>query len=132
MNKQNKVKENASDYEIKFDDNTATFEKDILKENPPKLSYLTRLFNYVFSSARLMCGIFLGLSIILSILQPITAFIWGRYIDKANSFSENLGFFTIQSISLIGLALLYWFINFISEILNRYLYGGEDIERLSK
>lgn len=132
MNKQNKEKENASGCRTKFDDNTAAFEKDILKENPPKLSYLTRLFRYVFSSAKSMCSIFLGLSIILSILQPITAFIWGRYIDKANYFSESLEFFTIQSISLIGLALLYWLINFISEILNRYLYGGEDIERLSK
>jgi ATP-binding cassette subfamily B protein len=33
---------------------------------------------------------------------------------------------------LIGLVVLYWFIDFISNMLNRYLYGGEDIERLSK
>ena len=80
-----KPEEKKSDYIIKFDDNTADFEKDILKENPPKISYLTRLFRYVFSSAKLMCGIFLSLAIILSILQPIIAFIWGRYIDNANN-----------------------------------------------
>ncbi|MCL2815761.1 MAG: ABC transporter ATP-binding protein/permease, partial [Oscillospiraceae bacterium] len=33
---------------------------------------------------------------------------------------------------LIGLAALYWFIGFASNMINRYLYGGEDIERLSK
>ncbi|MCL2774123.1 MAG: ABC transporter ATP-binding protein/permease, partial [Oscillospiraceae bacterium] len=128
----NKPEEKKPAYEIKFSDNTAVFEKDILKENPPKLSYLTRLFNYVFSSARLMCGIFLSLAIILSILQPAMAFIWGRYIDSANKYSGVSGISTVQLISLFGLALLYWLIGFVSDILNGYLYGGEDIQRLSK
>ena len=119
-------------YEVKFDDATAVFEKDILKENPQKLSYLTRLFAYVFSSARLMCGIFLGLAITVSILQPITALIWGRYIDNANALADVLDPQRIQLVSLIGLAVLYWFIAFISNLLNGYLYGGEDIQRLSK
>lgn len=127
-----KPEEKKSDYIIKFDDNTADFEKDILKENPPKISYLTRLFRYVFSSAKLMCGIFLSLAIILSILQPIIAFIWGRYIDNANNYSGEIDTSTVQILSLIGLAVLYWSISFVSGILNRYLYGGEDIERLSK
>ncbi|MCL1795088.1 MAG: ABC transporter ATP-binding protein/permease [Oscillospiraceae bacterium] len=130
--KKDKAEEKKPVYEIKFDDNTAAFEKDILKENPPKLSYLTRLFNYVFSSARFMCGIFLGLAIILSIIQPITAFIWGRYIDSANAYSEIIDPQTVQLISLAGLAALYWFIGFLSNMIGRYLYGGEDIERLSK
>jgi ATP-binding cassette subfamily B protein len=127
-----KSEEKKPVYEIKFDDNTAAFEKDILKENPPKLSYLTRLFNFVFSSARLMCGIFLGLAIILSILQPITAFIWGKYIDNANALSECANVQTVQLASLIGLAVLYWAIGFLNGLIHRYLYGGEDIERLSK
>jgi len=131
-NKKDKAAEKKPVYEIKFDDNTAAFEKDILKENPPKLSYLTRLFNYVFSSARFMCGIFLSLAIILSIIQPITAFIWGRYIDNANAYTDIIDPQTVQLISLIGLAVLYWFIGFLSQMINRYLYGGEDIERLSK
>jgi ATP-binding cassette subfamily B protein len=119
-------------YEIKFDDNTAIFEKDILKENTPKLSYLTRLFSYVFSSAKFMCGIFLSLAIVLSIIQPITAFVWGRYIDSANAYLDIIDPQIIQVISLIGLAVLYWFVKFSGEMINRYLYGREDIERLSK
>ena len=130
--KKDKAAEKKPVYEIKFDDNTAVFEKDILKENPPKLSYLTRLFSYVFSSARFMCGIFLSLAITLSIIQPITAFIWGRYIDNANAYSDIIDPQIVQLISLIGLAVLYWFIGFVSNMINRYLYGGEDIERLSK
>ena len=130
--KKDKAEEKKPVYEIKFHDNTTAFEKDILKENPPKLSYLTRLFQYVFSSARLMCGIFLSLAVILSIMQPITAFIWGRYIDNANAYSDDINPQMVQMISLIGLAVLYWIIDFISNMINRYLYGGEDIERLSK
>jgi ATP-binding cassette subfamily B protein len=130
--KKGKPEEKKPVYEIKSDDNTAVFEKDILKENPPVFGYLTRLFYYVFSSANLMCGIFLSLAIVLSILQPITAFIWGRYIDTANGFSGGTGTSSLQFISMIGLAVLYWFIGFVSNIINRYLYGGEDIERLSK
>jgi ATP-binding cassette subfamily B protein len=145
-------KKPVSEHEIKFNDNTAVFERDILKENPPRLPYLVRLFNYVFSSAKVMCGIFLGLAIILNILQPITAFIWGKYIDSANTLSESLAeglsgiadmgtdasasmitsIPTVQLFSLIGLALLYWAIGFINKLIGRYLYGGEDIERLSK
>ena len=131
-NKKNKPEEKKPVYTIKLDDNTAVFEKDILKENPPKLSYLTKLFKYVFSSAKLMCGIFLGLAIILSILQPITAFIWGNYIDSSNKYSEIIDPQTVQLISLFGLAVLYWFIGFVSNLISRYIYGGEDIERLSK
>jgi len=130
--KKDKPEEKKPVYEMKFDDNTTAFEKDILKENPPKLSYLTRLFHFVFSSARLMCGIFLGLAIILSILQPIAAFIWGKYIDNANALSGSANVETVQLISLIGLAVLYWAIGFINGLIHRYLYGGEDIERLSK
>ncbi len=127
-----KQEEKKPVYEIKFDDKTADFERDILKENPPKLTYLPRLFRYVFSSAKLMCGIFLTLAIILSIIQPITSFIWGKYIDTANNYSDGIDFSTRQLISMICLTLIYWAIDFISNIINRYLYGGEDIERLSK
>lgn len=119
-------------YEIKFNDDTTVFERDILKENPHKLSYLTRLFAYVFSSAKVMCGIFLGLAIFLSILQPVIAFLWGRYLDQANLYSESIAPEAGQLISLVGLAVLYWLLRFLGDLANRYLYGGEDIERLSK
>ncbi len=119
-------------YEIKFQDGTAVLEKDILKENPPRFSYLTRLFRYVFSSARLMCGIFLGLSILLSLLQPVTAFLWGRYVDGAHAYADAGEADAFALLSLVGLAVLYWLICFLGSLLERYLYGGEDIERLSK
>jgi ATP-binding cassette, subfamily B, bacterial len=131
-NKKHISEEKKSIYEIKFDDNTATFERDILKENPTKLLYLTRLFNYVFSSAKFMCGIFLSLAIILSVLQPILALIWGKYIDNASIYLDNINIRVVQLISLIGLAVLYWFIGFVVNLMERYLYGGEDIERLSR
>lgn len=118
-------------YEIKFQDNTAAMEEDILRENLPKLSYLTKLFRYVFSSARLMCGIFLGLAVLLSILQPVTAFLWGKYVDSASAYQPVYGE-RIQLLSLIGLAVLYWLLRFLGDLTGRYLYGGEDIERLSK
>lgn len=119
-------------YEIKHEDTTAVFERDILKENPPKLSYLTRLFLYVFSSAKAMCGIFLGLAVFLSVLQPVVAFLWGRYLDGADLYAQSGEAQTRQLASLAGLAVLYWLLRFLEELANRYLYGGEDIERLSK
>lgn len=119
-------------YEIKYNDHTAVFEKDILKERRPRLSDLARLFRYVFSSARVMCGIFLGLTVLLSVLQPVSAFLWGKYIDNAGALAEGFDQGAVQLISLVGLAVLYWLINFINDLLFRYLYGGEDIERLSK
>ncbi len=114
----------------KFNDNTTVFEEDILKENTPKLSYLTRLFVYVFSSAKFICGLFLGLAVILSLLQPAVALIWGKYIDSANNY---LGFtkpLTIQLISIAALAVLYWFLDFVSYLLERFLYDGMGVDRL--
>ena len=105
--KEKEPQSKTPEYEVKFDDRTATFERDILKENPPKLRYLPRLFSYVFSSAKVMCGIFLGLSIALSILQPITALIWGRYIDRANALAESGTFNMTTLLSIVGLALIY-------------------------
>jgi ATP-binding cassette subfamily B protein len=117
--------------EPRFDDNTAAFERDILKENKPATAYLTRLFRYVFSSARAICGIFLGLSILLSLLQPLAAFLWGRYIDGANALAESADMQWAQLASLIGLAILYGGLDFVNHLIHRYVYGGEQIERLS-
>ncbi len=132
MAEKNKEQEARPVYEIKHEDDTAVFEKDILRENPRKLSYLARLFVYVFSSAKVMCGIFLGLAVFLSILQPVIAFLWGRYLDEANLYSESMDSQASRLISLVGLAVLYWILKFLGDMANRYLYGWEDIERLSK
>ncbi len=118
--------------DIKHSDNTSFFEQDILKENTPKLSYIVKFFSYVFSSAKVMCGIFLSLAIILSILQPITALLWGKYIDGATNYAQNSHTNTNLFTELVVILILYWFTSFINNLLNRYLYGSEDIERLSK
>ncbi len=134
MAKKNEAREAQTGpaYEIRHDDHTAVFERDILRENPRRLSYLTRLFVYVFSSAKLMCGIFLGIAVFLSILQPVVAFLWGKYLDNANLYAESPDPAAVQLASLVGLAVLYWLLRFLGDMANRYLYGGEDIERLSK
>ncbi|MCL1997728.1 MAG: ABC transporter ATP-binding protein/permease [Turicibacter sp.] len=124
-------------------DNTSVFEQDISRENPPKIGYLLRLFKYVFSSARLVCGIFLGLSVAVSLLQPLTAFVWGRYLDAANAYaaaplpaaeSNSLVAFLAHYfpiISLVGLLVLYWLINFTTGLIMQFIYGREQIQRLS-
>lgn len=132
--KNNRDKENESKalYQIKFQDNTAAMERDILKENPARLSYLARLFQYVFSSAKLMCGIFLGLAVLLSLMQPVTAFLWGKYVDGAYAYSDSVKNGPLALLSLIGLAFLFWLTRFLGDLLQGYLYGGEDIQRLSR
>lgn len=132
--KNNRDKENDSKalYQIKFQDNTAAMERDILKENPARLSYLARLFQYVFSSAKLMCGIFLGLAVLLSLMQPVTAFLWGKYVDGAYAYSDSVKNGPLALLSLIGLAFLFWLARFLGDLLQGYLYGGEDIQRLSR
>ena len=115
----------------RFEDNTAAFERDILKENKPSFRYLIRLFRYVFSSAKAICGIFLGLSVLLSLLQPLAAFLWGRYIGGANALAESADAQWVQLASLVGLTVLYVALDFVIELINRYVYGSEYIERLS-
>jgi len=70
--------------------------------------------------------------VLLSLLQPVVAFIWGKYIDKANALAGTASMQTVQLFSLIVLAILYWLAGFACNLIDRYLYGGEDIERLSK
>ena len=116
----------------RFEDNTAAFERDILKENKPAFRYLTRLFRHVFASAKAICAVFLGVSVLLSLLQPLAAFLWGRFIDGANALAESADAQWVQLASLVGLTVLYVALDFVIGLINRYVYGGEDIERLSK
>ena len=106
-------------------DKTAETEEVVLKENKPAFQYLIKLWKYVFTSAPKMCLIFMGLSILLSLLRPVLAFIWGRYVDSANNYinGSNIS-------SVILLAFLYYVINFLADLLNRYIYSQELIERL--
>lgn len=114
-----------------FNDNTAKIEQDILKEHTPKNSFLWRMFIYVFSSAKFMCSIFLGLSIVLSLAQPLMAFIWRRYVDNATTFLYAESNYRVQLFSLIGLLLAYWATLFFAELAGRFVYGNNFIEMLS-
>lgn len=106
-------------------DRTTKIEEVIKKENSPKISYIVRLWSYVFTNAKLMCLIFMGLTIILSLLRPLLAFIWGNYVDKANNFSSG-----DSIIPLIALILAYWLIGFVANLIDRYTKIQEQIERL--
>ncbi|MCL2015855.1 MAG: ABC transporter ATP-binding protein/permease [Defluviitaleaceae bacterium] len=123
--------ETAPIYTVKFDDNTAAFERDILKENPLKMSYLIRLFKDVFSSAKVICGVFLGLAIIVSILQPVSALVWARYLDATHAYIGIQTVQTSQILTLVGLLVLFWVIGFVSHLIQRFTEGYEDIERLN-
>lgn len=106
-------------------DRTSRIEQQISRENRPAFRYLPRLFMYVFRSAKAMCLIFMSLSILLSLLRPVLAFIWGRYIDAAE------GIVSAQSIlGAAGLVAGYFAINYIAGLLLRYTEWLEEIERL--
>lgn len=106
-------------------DKTTIIENDINIDNKPKLKYLFRLWKYVFSSAKLMCLIFMILTITLSLLQPVLAFIWKRYVDSANTYQSG-----DSILGIVLLALLYAAISFISSLISRYTSRNEQIERL--
>lgn len=107
-------------------DKTTKIENAINIENKPKFIHVVRLWLYVFGSAKIMCIVFMALSIILSLLQPVLAFIWGNYIDSANTLiSEE----TI--LPIISLALAYWLISFLANLIERYTSANEDIEQLN-
>lgn len=108
-----------------MNDRTARIEAQVRKENRAKFRYLPRLFMYVFRSAKGMCLIFMGLSIILSLLRPVLAFIWGEYVDAAEGLTAG------QSLlGLAGLLLTYFVINYLSQLILRYTEWYEEIERL--
>lgn len=107
------------------EDRTMRIEEMVERENEPKVRYIVKLWRYVFTNAKLMCLIFMGLTIALSLLRPLLAFIWGRYIDSANNMISGE---TI--LPTIGLALSYAALKFIIDLLVRYTSRQEQIERL--
>ena len=109
-------------------DYTSTLEQDIQKEHTPKMSFVLRAFLYVFSSAKAMCGLFLGLSVLLSIMYPIIAFVWRRYIDTAGLYADVN---QVRWFSLVGLLLLYAALSYINHIIERFVYGQNFVEMLN-
>ena len=98
-----------------LNDKTTKIENDINIEYQPKLKFVIRLWQYVFGSAKTMCVIFMCLTVALSLLQPVLAFIWGKYVDSANRFVTGANI-----IPVISLAVSYFVINFIANLIDRY------------
>lgn len=109
-----------------LNDKTRGIEHDVQSEQKPKAKHLFKLFLYVFSSTKAISFIYLGLYILLSLLRPVLAFMWGRYIQTAEGLTH--GDNIIPSILLL---LSYFIINFIIGLIDRYVGVYERIEMLN-
>ena len=102
-----------------MNDRTSRIEETIRRENPPKFRYLPRLFAYVFRSAKAMCLIFLGLSMLLSLLRPVVALLWGRYIAVAETSAAQ------SRLGAAGLLSGYFPLQDQWQVLRRYIESHE-------
>ena len=108
-------------------DNTTALETELQRESAGSLRNLARMFVYVVTSAKVMCAIFVSLLVLLSLMRPVLAFLWGRYIDQAAAYLPGG---KVLPMALIVTA--YYLIGFLSELIHRYTQPWEDIERLDK
>jgi len=108
-------------------DRTSPLETELQKETQSSLRHLVRMFVYVVSSAKVMCAIFLSLLVLLSLLRPALAYLWGRYIDRAAAYLPGG-----EIIPMALIVVAYYLIGFLSDLINRYTQPWEDIERLDK
>lgn len=108
-------------------DKTSSLETELQREGKSSLKNLFRMFGYVVSSAKAMCAIFMSLMILLSLLRPVLAYLWGRYIDLANAYLPGG-----QGLPMVLLVIAYYLIGFLCDLINRYTQAWEDIERLDK
>jgi ATP-binding cassette, subfamily B, bacterial len=106
-------------------DKTSLLEAELQKEQASSLRNLARMFVYVFSSAKFMCAVFVSLLVLLSLLRPALAYLWGRYIDLANVYLPGG-----QILPMVMLVTAYYLIGFLSDLINRYTQPNETIERL--
>lgn len=107
-----------------LDDATSGMESTISSESTGKTEHIFRVFRFIFRTSKGMCLVFFSLLVLLSLLRPVLAFVWGHYV----SWSELQDWEVFWT--MLGLVLVYFCINFLISLLNRYLNGGEDIERL--
>jgi ATP-binding cassette subfamily B protein len=107
-------------------DKTSKIEHDVQSERTPKIIHLLKLFFFAFSAAKTISLIYLGLYILLSLLRPLLAFMWGRYIQTAEELT--VGDSVIPAILLI---VSYFIISYIAELIDRYVVPYERIEMLN-
>lgn len=108
-------------------DKTTKIEQCVERENKPSIRHLFRLWVFVFSSTKVISCIYLGLFIVLSLLRPLTAFIWGNYIMTAEGYAAGHKLFPA-----ILLLFGYFIIGFAADLIESCMApnGGGDIEQL--
>ncbi|MDR2177936.1 MAG: ABC transporter ATP-binding protein/permease, partial [Treponema sp.] len=119
-----KQEKNSREYKS-FSDRTSKLEQEVEKENKGRFSFLLRLWAYVFSSTKTVSCIYLGLYILLSLLRPLLAFMWGGYIQLLED--HGPGGPLVPALVLIT---AYFAINFLAGLIQRYVVPMEQIERL--
>ncbi len=111
-----------------FQDRTAPVEDSLNIENKPEIKHIIKLWKFVFSSAKVMCFVFMGLTLLLALLKPVMAFVWGKYVDQAAlSLTDTrvLG-------QVVVLGILYYLLYILTDLLQRFTNRWEDIERLDR
>lgn len=107
-------------------DRTIAIENDIGSTQKPALINLVRMWIYVIRNSKAITLLYLGLYILLSLLRPLSAMVWGQYIDilsAGNAFASL--------INVVLLLLCYYLINIVTGILYRCIEGQEDIEQIN-
>ncbi len=100
-------------------DKTSKIEATIQTTTDSKLSYLWKMWLYIFSSTKKISLIYLGLFISISLLRPLVALIWKAFISETQSLNNS--FF-----SAIGFISVYWGINFVISLVHTYLAFSAD------
>lgn len=109
-----------------LNDKTTGIENHVLTEQQPKFKHLLKLFTFTFSSTKLISTIYLGMFILLSLLRPILALIWGEYIQTAEQLSDSN-----YLVAAVLLLLSYFAISFITDLIDRYVGVYNRIEMLN-
>lgn len=109
-----------------LNDKTTGIENHVLTEQKPKFKHLLKLFIFTFSTTKLISISYLGMFILLSLLRPILAFIWGEYIQTAEQLSDSN-----YLVAAVLLLLSYFAISFITDLIDRYVGVYNRIEMLN-
>ena len=109
-----------------MNDKTRTIEKTIEKTGKPSIYRLLWLWRFIFSSTKVISSIYLGLFILLSLLQPLLAFVWKQYVETLNQLNAGIPW------GAIGLLSGYWAISFLSSLIESCMAvnGDGDMEQL--
>lgn len=109
-------------------DYTESVERYVNEEKQNKISYLFRLWGFVFSSTKLISIIYLGLFLLLSFFRPFIGILWGKYISVVELAGQSGKDYT----KAIIIVLLYSILNWCAELIESFMaVGGDgDLEQL--